>query len=493
MSNIEIAGQTDVGLRRKDNQDTFICQLLDSSKWALKNTALLAAIDGVGGYAGGDKAAAIAKEYMEAYMGEPRGDIPTMLREAVVNANNQIYDERKQDLRLSQMCCVLTVAIADADKQRLHFVHVGDTRLYRFRQGALVKLSNDHSLVGVREDAGELSEEEAMNHPRRNEILRDVGSERHQIDDLDFFEVGETDFRPDDLVLLCSDGLSDMLTRAQMTAVLNKKNPLATKVEELIQLANQQGGKDNITVVLAQNKSRSARPITPHSGRKQEYAPVTATNELLPSLPESDTSSDIPVDPIPEPEKRKTNLPRWIAGGVLAVALLIGGFWFWWSRAPNPQPPTIAQAATKASLTTKKARISLDSLLRMPHKNQLVVSADSLGDTLRLAQPIVLSDSLDLVVIGSPLVIVPVDTSQKHPAFQLTKGSRIRLECVVIQDFAIGIQAEENARLQLKDVYFKNVGKRLVAELPASDSLTNQDIIFSVKPLLLLKPKLNKP
>src|SRR2546423_1098820 len=132
METIQLSGNTHVGQRRKDNQDAFICKRLWSA-----NDALLAVIDGVGGYAGGDVAAAIARESITQYMASPKGDTLTMLREAVIYANNKIAEERKNDPRLSQMCCVLTAAVADSRSQKIFFVHVGDTRLYRFRNGVL--------------------------------------------------------------------------------------------------------------------------------------------------------------------------------------------------------------------------------------------------------------------------------------------------------------------------------------------------------------------
>lgn len=483
MSIIEIAGQTDVGLRRKDNQDTFICRPLDAARWRLNDTALLAAIDGVGGYAGGERAAAIANEYIEAYMAEPRGDIPTMLREAVVNANNQIYEERQQDLRLSQMCCVLTVAVADAEKQRLFFVHVGDTRIYRFRQGQLSKLSKDHSLVGIREDAGELTEEEAMNHPRRNEILREVGSLRHRIDDTDFFDLEETDFRPDDLVLLCSDGLTDMLTQAQITAVLNRKISLDAKVAELIKLANQQGGKDNITVVLAHNKARSERAITPKSSTESK----TATREVSNAIAIASDEADPEPPTITPPTSTRPSVGLFIGGGVTLLVLLLSGLWYWQSQRNKVDTPATAQVSSLQTDTLTTQFVRLDSLLRRSRKGRLVVSADSLGDTIRLTKPIVLSDSLALVITGPRLVLIPTDTANKQAAFQLTNGSYIQLEGLVIQDFAVGIQAAENVKLSLKDVSFNNVGRRVLAELTQTDSLLNQTISFSVSPLSVPK------
>ena len=247
MESILISGNTHPGLRRKENQDACIVRQLWSD-----DKALAAVIDGVGGYAGGERAAAIAKDCIEQYMQLPSGDTLTMLREAVIFANNQIAEERKKDQRLSEMCCVLTALVADTLAQRIYFVHVGDTRLYRYRDGKLQKLTRDHSFVGIREDAGEISEKDAMVHPHRNQILREVGSALHRLDDADFMDYGCDVLVPGDLLLLCSDGLTDMITSQQLTGVLSINQPLINKTDRLIELANESGGHDNITVVLLQ-------------------------------------------------------------------------------------------------------------------------------------------------------------------------------------------------------------------------------------------------
>ena len=247
MESILISGNTHPGLRRKENQDACITRQLRS-----EDKALAAVIDGVGGYAGGERAAAIAKDCIEQYMQLPSGDTLTMLREAVIFANNQIAEERKKDQRLSEMCCVLTALVADTLAQRIYFVHVGDTRLYRYRDGKLQKLTRDHSFVGIREDAGDISEKEAMVHPHRNQILREVGSALHRLDDNDFMDYGCDALVPGDMLLLCSDGLTDMITSQQLTGVLSINQPLINKTDRLIELANESGGHDNITVVLLQ-------------------------------------------------------------------------------------------------------------------------------------------------------------------------------------------------------------------------------------------------
>ena len=342
MTPLRIAGQTDVGRHRKDNQDTFVSQPL----WSARD-ALLIVIDGVGGYAGGAQAAALAKEAIVQYMTTPTGDTLTMLREAVVYANNEIVRHRQQDPALSRMCCVLTVAVADAETHRLLYAHVGDTRLYRIRQQQLEKLTHDHSLVGVREDANQLTEREAMCHPRRNEILRDVGSATHRIDDTDFLESGETDFLPGDGLLLCSDGLTDMLTRAQVTDILTRPIPVEEQIAELIQQANEQGGQDNITIVLAQFPA-----LTGASTAEPPASPVADTEPLPVLTPVAGSEPEL------APARSRVN-----GLFLLLLMILLAGV-LWWqygssvpTRSPRPAP---------ANLPIDSSRINQPDTVRTP-------------------------------------------------------------------------------------------------------------------------------
>ena len=326
MSLLQRAGQTDIGRNRQDNQDTFI----DSPLWSA-NRALLVVIDGVGGYAGGAQAASLAREAIRQYMATQNGHTLTMLCEAVVHANNQIVRQREQNPALNRMCCVLTAAIADVQTGTVQYVHVGDTRLYRFRQQQLEKLTHDHSLVGVREDANQLTELEAMQHPRRNEILRDVGSALHRVDDAGFLESGETDFAPGDTLLLCSDGLTDMLTRQQLVDVLSQATSVEEQVAQLIHLANEAGGQDNITVVLARY------PI--HSDAVETDTPA--------GLTPAETPLPIPI-PAATPSAGSGQARKWVYGIVvlLLLMMLIGIIWQFSS------PGSINDPATKSTDTT---------------------------------------------------------------------------------------------------------------------------------------------
>ncbi|HEX9956402.1 MAG TPA: protein phosphatase 2C domain-containing protein [Fibrella sp.] len=354
-STLRIAGQTDVGRSRKDNQDTFISQPLWSD-----NDALLVVIDGVGGYAGGAQAAALAKESIVQYMATPTGDTLTMLREAVVHANNQIVRKRQEDPSLSRMCCVLTAAVADTGNRKLLYVHVGDTRLYRLRQQQLEKLTHDHSLVGVREDANQLTEREAMHHPRRNEILRDVGSMTHRLDDPDFLESDETDFQPGDTLLLCSDGLTDMVTRAQITDVLTQTIPVEEQITELIRQANEQGGQDNITVVLAQHPITDVVP-------EEVPRPQVRTSDPPPELVASVASQA--TEPAP-----KRMWKRWAVFITLLTGLAVLAV-VKFEQPPAPEPVRQTPSVPVDSTTQPRPILPSDS--------SRIIKATTQPDTIR--------------------------------------------------------------------------------------------------------------
>lgn len=244
-------GQSDMGRQRTNNEDAFVAEQLD------ENTVLAVAIDGVGGYEGGEVAAAIAQQEIPNYLHQFRnGDRIELLKQAVISANNAIYNQRLTDAERPNMSCVLTSALVDTNRMAIDMVHVGDTRLYQFYKGELLKLSHDHSLVGYREEIGDLTEEQAMHHPQRNVISRDVGSEKHEVSDPEFLESAEFPLLPNSILLFCSDGLTDLVTSRQIVAVLEQEKSLEEKAQELINTANEEGGKDNVTVVLVEYQAK---------------------------------------------------------------------------------------------------------------------------------------------------------------------------------------------------------------------------------------------
>jgi hypothetical protein len=159
------------------------------------------------------------------------------------------------------MACVLTVALLENDVAVVG--HVGDSRLYKIHRGQIRKMTHDHSPVGEREDKLELTEAEAMRHPRRNEVFRDVGSEEHSPDDPEFIEVVRVPFEPDAALVLCSDGLSDQVPSADILRLVESNaGAPESAASALVDAANRAGGKDNVTVLIVEGEA-FVRPEAP--------------------------------------------------------------------------------------------------------------------------------------------------------------------------------------------------------------------------------------
>ncbi|MCM1005654.1 MAG: protein phosphatase 2C domain-containing protein [Prevotella sp.] len=240
-------GATDIGRVRTNNEDVFIAQKI----WDNKHI-LLVAIDGMGGEEGGEIAAEIARNTIIDYLSAVRDNTPlNLIKAAVAEANNEIVRAKSEQPQYQRMGCVATAGIIDLAKHTLSIAHVGDSRLYRYSKGDLRKLTHDHSLVGYQEEQGILSEEEAMKHPRRSVIERCLGIELHTPDDRGFIEAGIFPLINGEKFLFCSDGLSDVLTSAEIASCLSSEATPEQECAALIDKANAAGGKDNITVVIA--------------------------------------------------------------------------------------------------------------------------------------------------------------------------------------------------------------------------------------------------
>jgi PPM family protein phosphatase len=236
------AARTHPGRVRLNNEDMPV---LDAAR------GVFGVIDGIGGQAGGEVAAATARDVILQRLARPVGTPAERVREAIAIANNEIYRRAAGSAELGGMGCVITLAIV-ADG-RLTIGHVGDTRLYKIRPEGIRKLTRDHSPVGEREDAGELPEPEAMRHPRRHEVFRDVGTVYRDKDEQEFVDVVETPLEPDAAILICSDGLSDMLPGATIAHIVRQHAGTPERVvEALVGAANDAGGRDNVTVVYAE-------------------------------------------------------------------------------------------------------------------------------------------------------------------------------------------------------------------------------------------------
>lgn len=247
MDRIVYKAISDVGLVRDNNEDSFIAENL----WDDAHV-LCAAIDGVGGYDGGEVAAEIARSSIVSYLNSyPDSNLQDVIVQAVLQANNSIYEQRKAG-RFPNMSCVVSAAIIDAAADKVYVAHVGDSRIYLYSRGTLTKITHDHSLVGYREEIGELTEQEAMSHPMRNIIERCLGESERVFGDGNFVDSGVYDIPADGKLLFCSDGLTDMVTQAEIAGILSADKDTSSKCQMLVDCAKNHGGTDNVTVVLVE-------------------------------------------------------------------------------------------------------------------------------------------------------------------------------------------------------------------------------------------------
>ncbi len=227
----ETTCKTDTGRQRRDNEDS-----------AFARAPVFVVADGMGGAQAGEVASRIAVEAFEQGLpdsGSPEERLATRVREA----NAQIYERSRADRQRAGMGTTLTAAYVD--DTHVAIAHVGDSRAYLFRDGTLQRLTQDHSLVDELVRRGKLTEEQAAEHPQRSIITRALGPEPDVEVDTWTYPA-----RAGDVVLLCSDGLTSMISEERVKATLTEHDNLDEAADALIREANEAGGRDNITVVL---------------------------------------------------------------------------------------------------------------------------------------------------------------------------------------------------------------------------------------------------
>ena len=232
---VEHAGLTDVGRQREANEDNYVIA-----------EPLFAVADGMGGAQAGEVASRTAADVFAAGPGEPGSTErkpEQLLTELTREANRKIFDMAQSDPSRRGMGTTLTAAMVWPEGVSVG--HVGDSRAYRLRDGELEQLTHDHSLVAELQRSGQLTPEAAENHPQRSIITRALGPEA----DVEVDAHTHT-ARDGDVYLLCSDGLTGMVSDSEMEALLRGAGSLEDAAASLIKAANQSGGKDNITVVL---------------------------------------------------------------------------------------------------------------------------------------------------------------------------------------------------------------------------------------------------
>ena len=242
---IEVSVQSDIGCLRQNNEDSFGYWEPEDDRQFQRKGRLAVVADGMGGYEGGQEASRLAVETLVAVYRDFGGDDPqAALIEALQAAHEQIrqYSFAHPELRGMGTTCTAAAVVQDA----LYYVHVGDTRLYLIRDGQISRVTRDHSYVGRLVESGMISAEEAETHPQRNILTAALGTNPDLIMD----SPGHPEpLRPEDVLLLCSDGLWGLVRDSEMLdAVENKSAEQAGR--EMIELARERGGPDNITVEI---------------------------------------------------------------------------------------------------------------------------------------------------------------------------------------------------------------------------------------------------
>jgi PPM family protein phosphatase len=327
---------SDLGRQRQGNEDNFFVR-----------APLFAVADGMGGARAGEVASEMAVATFEG--GLPSDGTPAEgLVRIIEEANRRIHDRSRAEADQAGMGT--TVTAAHVGESVVTVAHVGDSRAYVLRDGELIRLTRDHSLVGELVARGKLTEEQAEAHPQRSVITRALGPEPSVQVDVETFHG-----RSGDVFLLCSDGLTSMVPEPQLKSILSGAPRLAQAGRELIVAANDAGGRDNITVVLfrleeVEARGKAASDRSAEEGKTAEYEawegdgpaasdtqeaeyrrsgtvalspvrPRTHAREVPAAVPAGDGSS-----PRRPPRRRRRVRPALIVAAV-GLALVIGGFW----------------------------------------------------------------------------------------------------------------------------------------------------------------------
>jgi protein phosphatase len=309
----EHAELTDTGRQRRANEDAFLAR-----------APLFAVADGMGGAQAGEVASATAIEVLSGGLGDGES-VEQRLSASVRQANSQIHALSVADDERAGMGTTVTAAYVGENNVTL--VHVGDSRCYRWRDGALERLTDDHSLVEEMVRQGQLTEEQALDHPQRSIITRALGPE--SVVEPDAQTVGARD---GDLLLLCSDGLSTMISDEQIAAILARDEPLKATTRGLIAAANEAGGRDNITVVLMRLEVLGSADASEIEATQVglDVGQLPAAKATVGGAAAASVERRMPRDPRAPAAKRRR---RWKPGigtvlALFVAALLLSGIYF---------------------------------------------------------------------------------------------------------------------------------------------------------------------
>jgi PPM family protein phosphatase len=298
---------TDIGRVREGNEDSFLIE-----------PPLYAVADGMGGHRGGEVASQLALETVERMFREGHGTLEEQIREA----NRAVFSRSAEDRSVAGMGTTLTAVLVREGE--VHLAHVGDSRAYLLRAGALRQLTQDHTLVNRMLKAGEITEAEADVHPHRNVLTRVVGTEPDvSVDERDIGLI------EGDRLLLCSDGLTNMVTEDQIQAILEATptNPQEA-ADRLVRAANRAGGVDNITVVVLDLVADDADGGEIIGVPTSTVAAASASGSASATASASDGisargTSTTPVAERRRPPVQRATVIRWIVA-LLATVVVLG-------------------------------------------------------------------------------------------------------------------------------------------------------------------------
>lgn len=239
-------GRTDIGLVRKINEDSFLCEKLEG----VDNTYLYIVADGMGGHNAGEVASSMAVQETTSYIKQNfekitsgDEDILDLIRKAVLRANDIIYKTSLIESNCTGMGTTLSMALIKDNA--MYAGHVGDSRIYLIRDKEIKRLTEDHSLVAELIKNGSIKPEEAKNHPQKNVITRALGTEYTL--DVDVFRY---ELKDGDYMLFCTDGLSNLVSESEIMASIKNAKDIDEASEVLMDKAKEKGGFDNITVII---------------------------------------------------------------------------------------------------------------------------------------------------------------------------------------------------------------------------------------------------
>ncbi|MGE5222529.1 MAG: PP2C family protein-serine/threonine phosphatase, partial [Omnitrophica WOR_2 bacterium] len=341
-AHLDIAAGSNPGVSGKNNEDRFAVSTQAAGPGREQPSVLAVVSDGIGGHRAGEVAAEIAVETITQLVANANTEDPvSVLEEAITNASQAIYreSESEADHRGMGATCACAWVIGD----QLYTASVGDSRIYLVRNGRIHQLTTDHTWIQEAIDQGVLTADEARGHPNAHVIRRYLGSRTAVVPDVRLrLRTGESEeqsranqglpLRPGDLIMLCSDGLTDLVTDEEILATLSNENQ-NDAVDTLIDLANERGGHDNITIVLLHvpQPEMATMPVG--------VAPATSPNPQ-PRIATMPVGVAPAASPDPQP-KSPAIFPQLVAPrsrlflfaclsviGLLAVgALLVGGLY----------------------------------------------------------------------------------------------------------------------------------------------------------------------